>query len=279
MKLCNQCPYTTIDTDAQKQIVVKILADFDAFCKKHNIRYCLTQGTLLGAVRHGGMIPWDDDIDIAVFREDYDRLIEYSKEMPNTCRFVSRETDGEFPRLYGRVCNTDYSVLDKFYSKKYIGFYGIDVFPIDAVPTEKAEYQSFAQKLKRLRRLFIFSNSAPFLGTDILRAWFIKPPLILFSKIIGSNRLFKGFKALATATPYDNAQKLAVLTGEYAEKEAFSKQAYLDLITVEFEGMQLPCVRNYDEYLTNLFGDYMTLPPIEQRKPHHNFYVFKTADM
>ena len=275
MKLYNECSCETVDAETLKKISLQILRDFSAFCTEHGIRFCLTQGTLLGAVRHRGMIPWDDDIDIAVFRPDYDRLISLADKMPDTCRFVCRETDGDFPRLYGRACNMRYRVLDKYYSKKYIGYYGIDIFPIEAVPGEDAEFDKFAKKLKRLRRMFIFSNSALFLGTDFLRAYVVKPPLILFCKAVGTERIYKKFKSLATSIDYESASSLAIVTGEYAEHEKFSKEFYEDITLLDFEGMKLPATKYYAEYLRQLFGDYLTPPPESERKPHHSFYVFK----
>ncbi len=258
-----------------KAIEIELLKEFDSFCKQHNLRYCLTQGTLLGAVRHKGFIPWDDDVDISMFRPDYDKLIKLADEMPESCRFFSRENLPYHSRLYGRICNMDYVSVDAYYSEKTCGYFGIDLFPIEAVPSSEEEYNKLAKKIKILRQMFIFSNSALFKGDGFLRAFIIKPLPIIICKILGAKRIYKWYMDAVSKISFDEADSLSLICAVYTYKEKFPKSDYLDLEEIEFEGLKLPAVKNYDAYLKQLYGDYMKLPPEEKRVAHHTFKIYK----
>jgi len=276
MRICDLKRGSEIsDMNQIKALSIEILRNFDKFCKEHGLRYCLAQGTLLGAVRHKGFIPWDDDVDISMYRPDYDKLIKLAASMPENCKFFSKETNPHHSRLYGRICNTDYVSVDAYYSKRLVGYFGIDVFPIDAVPSAKDVYLKFSKKIKILRQMFIFSNSAIFKGNGILRAFFIKPLPILICKLIGSNRIYKCFMKEIRSRSFDSAEHLGLITGIYTNKEQFPKDKYLDLIRCDFEDLKLPIIRNYDEYLRNIYGDYMQPPPKEKQVGHHTYKIYK----
>lgn len=258
-----------------KKLEIDTLKKFDDFCTEHNLKYCLTGGSLLGAIRHKGIIPWDDDIDIGMFRPDYNRLLELAPQMPSDCRLFSIERGDKSARLYGRICNTDFVSVDKYYDESLSSYFGIDIFPLEAVPSDPKEYAKFARKIRTLRRMFIFSNSALFKGNGFLKAYILKPIPIIACKLIGSKRIFKIFRNLIEKIDYDSANHIALLTGRYTEKERYPKSKYYNLIRVEFEGLMLPSPADYDEYLTLLYGDYMKLPPESDQKPHHSFDLYK----
>lgn len=263
------------DFEVIKKLQLNILKEFDEFCTKHNLKYCITAGTLLGAVRHGGYIPWDDDIDVGMFRPDYEKLISLYDEMPDSCKIFSREINPNHSRLYGKICNTDYISVDSFYDEKSSGYLGIDVFPLEAVPENREEFLKLAKKTKVIRQLFIFANSALFKGNSFLKAYIIKPIPIIICKIIGADKLYKLFKKVATSRNFDDSKAIALLTGLYTENESFPKERYYDLIRLDFEGLKLPAVKDYDSYLSQIYGDYMKLPPVDKRQPHHSFSVYK----
>lgn len=266
------------DINEIKALEVQILRKFDEFCSQHNLKYCLTGGSLLGAVRHRGIIPWDDDIDIGMFRPDYDRLLELASDMPKDCRLFSIEKGDRSARLYGRVCDMGYVSIDKYYDQTLSNYFGIDVFPLEAVPSDEAEYAKFSRKIRLLRRMFIFSNSALFKGNGFAKAFILKPIPIIICKIIGSKRIFRMFRNLINKINYDDAQYIALLTGQYTENEQYPKDKYYKLLRLDFEGLKLPALESYDEYLTRLYGDYMQLPDETHRQPHHSFDLYKVND-
>ncbi len=261
--------------DDIKSLEIDTLEKFDKFCSENNLKYCLTGGSLLGAVRHKGIIPWDDDIDIAMFRPDYNKLLELAPSMPEDCRLFSIERGDKSARLYGRICNMNYISVDKYYDQKLSSYFGIDIFPLEAVPSDPVSYAKFAKKIRLLRRMFIFSNSALFKGNGFLKAYLLKPLPIIVCKIIGAKRIFKRFRKLIDKIDYKNAECIALLTGRYTENERYPKDKYYNLIRLDFDRLKLPAPQTYDEYLKQLYGDYMLLPPEKDRKPHHSFELYK----
>ena len=266
------------DLDEIKALEIGILRRFDEFCGAHDLKYCLTGGSLLGAVRHKGIIPWDDDIDIGMFRPDYDKLLKLAKEMPEDCRLFSIENGDKSARLYGRVCDMNFVSVDKYYDQSLSNYFGIDVFPLEAVPSDMQEYAKFSKKIRLLRRMFIFANSALFKGNGFLKAYIIKPIPILICKIIGAKKIFKMFRNLIEKIDYEDAEYIALLTGQYTENEQYPKSKYYDLVRIDFEDLKLPAMKTYDEYLMRLYGDYMELPAEAHRRPHHSFDLYKVIN-
>lgn len=266
---------TITDIGEIKALELDILKKFDAFCTQHGLKYVLTGGSLLGAVRHKGIIPWDDDIDIGMFRPDYDKLLSLADQMPEDCRLFSYELSKDTARLYGRVCNTEYVSVDRYYEEDLSSYFGIDVFPLEAVPSDPQEYAKFSKKIRLLRRMFIFANSVPFRGSSFLRAYILKPLPILFCHLIGRDRIFKMFRKEIQRRDYEKATHIALVTGQYTENERYPKEKYYRIIRLPFEDMMLPAPESYDEYLRLLYGDYMKLPPKEKRHPHHTFDLYK----
>ena len=266
------------DLNEIKALEIEILRKFDEFCSEHDLKYCLTGGSLLGAVRHKGIIPWDDDIDVGMFRPDYDKLLKLAVEMPEDCRLFSIENGDKSARLYGRICDKNYVSVDKYYEESLSNYFGIDVFPLEAVPSDEKEYAKFSKKIRLLRRMFIFSNSALFKGNGFLKAYILKPLPIIFCKLIGAKRILKAFRNLIEKIDYDKAEHIALLTGQYTENEQYPKEKYYKLIRLDFEGLKLPAMESYDEYLRRLYGDYMQLPDEAHRQPHHSFDLYKVEN-
>lgn len=260
------------DIDEIRKIELEILTKFDKFCRENGIRYVLTAGTLLGAVRHGGFIPWDDDIDIAIFRPDYEKLISLSKKMGEDFALLNFENDNNYSRLYARIVNKKYVSRDKYYSKRFTNYFGIDVFPIESVPNENAD--RYFKKLKVLRQMFIFSQSALFKGNGALKKYVIKPVPILLCKFIGRERIYKMFYKTVKNVDVNSSDSSAVVTGVYNRKELLTNKDYYDIINIYFDGLATFSVKNYEKYLTSIFGDYNKLPPENERIPHHNYILY-----
>lgn len=258
-----------------RRIEMEALEALVAFCEEHNLMYYMTGGTLLGAVRHKGFIPWDDDIDIVMPRPDYEKLMSLSNgRLGKHHRIDFYKKNGNHCRLYYRVVDNRTGYQDEYFSKRYVSSMGIDVFPIDGVPSDPEEREVFFKKILHLRKLFMLSVSAPFKGTSKSKA-FVKTLCMIPAKIMGSSYYYKKINDLVSKYPYEECDQVALVVGYYNKKEVLEKTQYGKGIFLEFEGNHYRAPYDYKTYLTNLYGDYLKLPPESQRTPHHTFKVWR----
>lgn len=258
-----------IEVAELRKIQLDILREIDAFCRKHDICYFLSYGSLIGAIRHKGFIPWDDDIDIAMPRPDYERFV---KEFTSS-RYVvlNKLYDKKYPYLYGKVADPDTLVKENYDCPVEVGV-NVDVFPIDGLPDDKKKSDKLCEKIKMLRkqlevkRLYV-SKDRP-LWKNILHVSgkiFLSP----FSDSWLLNRISK----LQKLFPYENSSWVADLNFGGKERRV-SKSLFEKTVDVDFEGGKFLAPVGYDTWLRAIFGDYMQLPPEEKRVSNHFFEVF-----
>lgn len=263
----------SIDLEELKIIQLDILSAVDEFCCNNDIHYSLACGTLLGAVRHGGYIPWDDDIDIYLLRSDYDRLI---KEFPNIYheryRFVTLERDAKWSRAYGKIYDANTVIKEATMETFELGV-NIDVFPIDNVPQDKIKWQKYNKRRKILQNIYLvkvikFRNERSLLKNLFL----ILCKIICFlfsSRFVAEciQKVAKRYNDSETSKVYETCQGLF-------QKHPFRKSLFDNLIVLPFEDRKFMAFADYDEYLTNAYGDWHQLPPKEKRISHHVFQAF-----
>lgn len=231
--------------------MLEILRVVDAICRKNNIPYFLESGTLLGAVRHGGYIPWDDDIDISVFLSDYSRLRRVLQEqLPSNMVFQDTTTDPNYPMLIGKVRDTN-SYFEEEYSDKikYTGLF-IDIFPLEKIPCWK--WKQFLDYIYGhcVRALHnYYSKKDKVLSTLVLP--FAKA-LVLLTRLVNKFIPTNNFS-------FQYGRKTYV---QYNLKDIFP------LKEMPFEGYSFLVPHNPDALLRECFGDYMQIPPKEKRAIH-----------
>lgn len=240
----------------QQLRMLDILLEVDKICKKHDIRYWLSSGTLIGAMRHDGFIPWDDDLDIEMLRSDYVRLMKVlPSELPDWLALQNDETDPNYFYFYAKVRDRRSRMLEQNgYDRLWLeqGIY-IDIFPMERHPiwlhqlTEKTVGHMYKiwrtstddeKSIKAVRRIFNFNNRVLF---PCLRA-------VLSHMSFGSAVITSGM-----GIPFHNPRFL---------DEIFP------LATHTFEGLQLPVPGHADAHLRHIFGDYMQLPDLNKLAPH-----------
>lgn len=262
-----------------QEIALDILTIIADICEKENFRYYLIYGTLIGAVRHKGYIPWDDDVDIMMPRPDYERFLDYmslhGQEYPHLRVFNTR-TCKEYPYMISRVSDVRY-YIDMDNEKDYgMGIF-VDVYPYDGLGNTKDEAVKYGLKGDRLssfcyqatrERFAIETTVSPFRKI-------IKFPFYLLSKLCGKNFFQKRLEKLEGQKDYDQSQYIGcVIWLSGGEKDIFKKEWFDEFIKVPFEGSLFRIPKEYDTILRNIYGDYMKLPPEKDRVGHHNYKVY-----
>ncbi len=267
-----------LTSEELKSIALNVLCQVRDICKSQEIRYFLDGGTLLGAVRHYGYIPWDDDIDICMPRPDYDRFIEYCKNNETPFGLVSFEIDARFTELYAKAYDRN-TICIEHYVNKNGADYGvyIDIFPVDGLGNNDKEAIKLLRKSRYKRSLLTASNWQKFFKSKT-RSWFVEPIRFIFylmSRCVNSNKLIKKIEKIYESKDFDNCEKVGVVCGCYGDREVMNRDIYNEAVEVSFEHEFFNAMAKYDEFLKNLYGDYMQLPPPEKRVTHHTFTAYR----
>lgn len=248
-----------------KRIELDIMKHIHSFCQDNNIPYCLTYGTLIGAVRHKGFIPWDDDIDIFMLREDYERFRrifpEYGKE--HNLYIVASDTKPCLPRAMAKVCDARTLLIEpKYKGSDDIGVF-VDIWPLDGAPIEEKKRRNFFKLMQTCHRLFYagIEKTEYYTGKGIGKrvARFI-------CNIIGPLNIEKFIERKAIKYPVEpdgHVESYADGVRDFMYSDIFPCHL------APFEDSEFYIPDNYDSCLRKVYGDYMKLPPEAQRVPHH----------
>ncbi len=239
-------------------------------CNDHNLIYFLVGGSCLGAVRDHGVIPWDDDIDIAMPRKDWKKFIVYAqKELEYPLSVQSWQTEPDFRLDFAKIRNCNTTFVGKEAKHLHInhGVF-IDVFPIDGYPNSSI-CRKCLSLIKKVFRLYLFRE-----------IWEAVSPKEKFALNI-MRFLYKNNAAKAQARlqkiyeifPYDRANIVVLHGGSWGEKEIHDKKVYGNGQLVLFENIEARVPADFDSYLTKMYGNYMELPPESERVTHHNTVV------
>lgn len=262
MRLINEANY---DIKTLQARLIYILEGIDKVCKEHNLTYFLWAGSMLGAVRHKGFIPWDDDMDIAMPRKDYEILLAHSSEwMPEPFEVIGPHNRPDYPYTFAKVVDSSTTVIERPDFPHPEGIY-VDIFPLDGMTSNVNEQKSYMKKYKFWRHMLFFRGRDPFKHGKGPRSWF---PLLLH-KIFSLDGLQK--KLYKLMTKYDFDSNTFIIDHDVYFKGIIPKTFIEETMEVEFEGRIFMSIKNYDAYLSHSYGDYMTPPP-KDKQVQHNFY-------
>mgnify|MGYP001030978388 CR=1 FL=1 len=253
-----------------KKIQLEILDVTTEFCDKHNIKYWLDSGTLLGAIRHKGYIPWDDDIDIAMLRPDYDRFLKLFNTENTRYKAYSIENNKNFYYPHGKVLdqNTILYEPDENGIKLSVN---IDFFVYDNAPDDDSLVEKMYNKrdfLRKLndRQLFTYNPAGGIIRRFIIKMGYLG--LRLFPRGYFVKKMAENSKRFANK----NTKRIGNFTSY--TRMACEKSVFDSFIEHEFEGKQYKIPIGYDKWLRAFYGEYMQLPPIEKRVTHHSFKAY-----
>lgn len=260
-----------IDRTELKKIQLDILKFIDYICRKNNIKYFVNYGTLLGAVRHKGFIPWDDDIDISMYREDYSKLINAIKE-ENSEQYdiLSYENSDWYFNNFLVVIDKTTVIPDNFKKRRKDTSVFVDVFPIDRFndPSifKKIKLYNFLRRCSQYKKEYIINNDTKLKDFCRTVIWYI----LYFSN---PKYFAKKIENIIQNHTNNNGEFEAFL-GMGDVKEIFKAGTFDELIELDFEDLKISAPKNYDYILKNLYGDYMKLPAEEERTSPHEFEAY-----
>lgn len=245
-----------------QMILLEMMKEFHEFCVENDISYYMLGGTMIGAIRHKGFIPWDDDIDIGIPRKDYEKLLSIDKsKLPINLEIISYKSNKKYPFAFAKLFNKNTTLIENTTNGLIGGVY-IDLFPIDGAGVNR-KIAKYHFKLIKLNNSFLWfsQNNDETIG--------IKKYVKAIAKFIGVDFWQKSIDKVLKLYSYEKSNYIGNLLGVYNEKEIVPKSYFGTPKLYEFEDTKFYGMEKYDEYLKNIYGDYMKLPPIDKQKSHH----------
>lgn len=258
-----------------KKIVFDILKKTAEYCKKNSIMYYLSYGTLLGAVRHRGFIPWDDDIDIVMPRASYNKFLEkFNERRKDDLRLISVHNTEGYYLAFAKVVDTSLIVREKISGSINIGPY-IDIFPLDNLGNSQEEAMKLLSKVGFYCNILKSKNNKWHKNRTIINN--IKAMVASFYPL-SKKKLIKKINQLSLN--YDGKTTKYIGNANmqnYGNREILFADWYRSTTMLEFEGEPFPAPIGYHKILLQLYGDYMQLPPIEEQVSRHSLTIYKVS--
>lgn len=269
-------------SDVQIELL-NLLHVFKEFCEKHDLEFYASGGTILGAVRHKGFIPWDDDIDLMMPRADYDRLCDVLREQVPEGYAVYKSDE----LLFGTFENRNIRVThgDPEWDKRN-PYLGIDIFPLDGMPENKVAARNhilqclFIFALIKLKRIEYIKNTEKLKNRE--KRPKIEKLLIKYGKLIGFalkafdvEQLIQHLYQVTAKYDYYNSKFVCYYLSRYRGKEIYAIRDLEHPVIMPFEDTTVKIYRHYDKYLSRIYGEYMHLPPEELRERHGDIRIVR----
>lgn len=252
--------------------LLDMLSWFHGFCEENSLRYYMIGGTMLGAYRHGGFIPWDDDIDVGMPRDDYERL-EMLLSEKNNGRYVleTPNTDAkDYFYAFSKLYDTSTTLVENTRYKLKRGIY-IDIFPLDGMGNTREEAEKNYSGVYRLHNLLL----TRVVGIRKGRKWYKNLAVTIARAvpnfILDNKKLLLRFVDKCKKYDFDECEWGGNLVGAWRFKEIMPREILGEPTLYDFEGVKAYGVEKPDEYLTYLYGDWRKLPPIEKQVTHHDY--------
>lgn len=247
---------------------------FAEICEKLNLNYFLVCGSALGAARHGGFIPWDDDFDVGMYREDYNKFMELAPALlPEGIFLQNHKTDPKYAHAFAKLRNSNTTYIEKSAVGMDInhGIY-MDIFPLDGCPESVSERKKLTLKKKYYRTLLASAFKLP--------ESFKGKLLIITLRVFGFHKrtvkTIEKYEALISKYPVEGSKLICNHGTWYGEKDYISAEFYGKGSDAMYEGIKVRVPEKCEDYLTALYGDWRTPPPPEKQRGHHFYEICDT---
>jgi len=261
--------------DKLQMVQFDLLKEFIRVCEKNHLRYYLFGGTCLGSIRHQGFIPWDDDVDLAMPRPDFDKLMKLGSEFSNPYFLQNRESNKHYIYTFAKLRNSNTTYIEYVFSHNMINHgVWIDIFPLDGLSKKKNKKElhkfkpywiwgqlTFSYLYHVMRPIRFNKHFFSDIGLDLISLVFL--PFNIF------NWNLRVIELLEKSIPYDKATLVGPYETMYFNQEALPPSVFGDGVDAKFEGITVKVPSDYKTYLTHIYGDYMKLPPLEKQVGHH----------
>jgi len=256
-------------------VELEILKEIVAICDANSVKYYMIGGTFLGAIRHKGFIPWDDDIDIAMPRDDYEKFLNIANsKLPEHIKVENFITNPKYQYYITRVQNINTKVIEKRIGNAQKWTHAsVDIFPIDGTPNNKClrKWHYFKVLTHRMLMSLCYKDSI-----DRERKRSLKERLLLkimeslpIGKIFDANKEKHKIDKLLKKQKIENSNFIGTIMGAYRTREIVPRNYFGDGAFYEFEELKFRGPSMYNDYLNHMYGDYMKIPPIEAQKNHY----------
>ena len=257
-----------------QRMLTDMLKVFHDFCIEHSLRYYAIGGTALGAARHKGFIPWDNDVDLGMPRPDYEKLINiFNQEIGDQNLQLESPYSSDtrhYPYSFSKIYNTKTTLIElNLRSRRKIGIF-LDIFPLDGIDEKNLKQATkYISWLLTLRNQLIFQCTSSNLYKKLLRLSFQR----VLDILLPSKRLAKITDSFCKRVDYDSSRLVGNLAGNAGEKEFVPKNFFGNGVSMQFENISIICPAKIDEYLTAIYGNWRTPPPKEKQCLSHNCYI------
>lgn len=261
----------------------EILKQIASICDANNLRYFLTYGSLIGAVRHNGIIPWDDDIDLMMPRPDYEKLRKLFIKNAQTLlplKLFDPAVTRNYPHMIIRISDMRYHLIFNNEKDYDIGLF-VDIYPLDGVGNDVEAANKLIKRTKSIASLCFLTSRKKFATDNTELKWkmLLKAPAFVWAKMRGNKHYIEKLSQYAKRYCYENSQYVACVVWPAGKKYGRFRDVYrkevFDLKKHQFEDGEFNIPVGYDEFLTTTYGDYMIPPDEKGRKTHHTYRVYK----